>query len=183
MAHPHHARLGHQEGSHGGGGPVAAGGPSQGHSASSAGERSIRHRGVEPGRTAPRGHGVHGGRRATRRDGVRDRPTTAQAHRPARVSRSAGLSGCYPDRELSVSPVKRDSEGDPLNFTRALAAPRRRHASSIGGGYAGLMAAHRLTQPDDDVAVTMVNPRPPFVHRTRLQQVLGGIRRRSRREA
>lgn len=60
-----------------------------------------------------------------------------------------------------------------MNSTRGLAAPRRRHASSIGGGYAGLMAAHRLTQRDDDVAVTMVNPRPPFVHRTRLQQVLG----------
>ncbi|PJE96872.1 FAD-dependent oxidoreductase [Streptomyces carminius] len=43
----------------------------------------------------------------------------------------------------------------------------------IGGGYAGVMAANRLTRRDD-VAVTLVNPRPDFVHRVRLHQLVGG---------
>jgi NADH dehydrogenase FAD-containing subunit len=43
----------------------------------------------------------------------------------------------------------------------------------IGGGYAGVMAANRLTQRDD-VTVTLINPRPDFVHRVRLHQLVGG---------
>ncbi|MEU9714009.1 FAD-dependent oxidoreductase [Streptomyces sp. NPDC047976] len=43
----------------------------------------------------------------------------------------------------------------------------------IGGGYAGVMAANRLTQRPD-VTVTLVNPRPDFVHRIRLHQLVGG---------
>ncbi|MFH7597241.1 FAD-dependent oxidoreductase [Streptomyces racemochromogenes] len=43
----------------------------------------------------------------------------------------------------------------------------------IGGGYAGVMAANRLTQRAD-VDVTLVNPRPDFVHRVRLHQLAGG---------
>ncbi|UGQ11329.1 FAD-dependent oxidoreductase [Yinghuangia sp. ASG 101] len=43
----------------------------------------------------------------------------------------------------------------------------------IGGGYAGVMAANRLTQRDD-VTVTLVNPRPSFVQRLRLHQLVGG---------
>ncbi|MCX5196034.1 FAD-dependent oxidoreductase [Streptomyces sp. NBC_00249] len=43
----------------------------------------------------------------------------------------------------------------------------------IGGGYAGVMAANRLTQRGD-VSVTLVNPRPEFVHRIRLHQLVGG---------
>ncbi|GAA1568939.1 FAD-dependent oxidoreductase [Actinomadura kijaniata] len=43
----------------------------------------------------------------------------------------------------------------------------------VGGGYAGVMAANRLTQRDD-VTVTLVNPRPAFVHRIRLHQVVSG---------
>ena len=43
----------------------------------------------------------------------------------------------------------------------------------IGGGYAGVMAANRLTQRDD-VAVTLINPRPAFVERIRLHQLVGG---------
>ncbi|NUT33720.1 MAG: FAD-dependent oxidoreductase, partial [Hamadaea sp.] len=39
-------------------------------------------------------------------------------------------------------------------------------------GYAGVMAANRLTQRND-VTVTLVNPRPHFVHRIRLHQVVG----------
>jgi NADH dehydrogenase FAD-containing subunit len=43
----------------------------------------------------------------------------------------------------------------------------------IGGGYAGVMAANRLTQRDD-VSVTLINPRPGFVERIRLHQLIGG---------
>ncbi|MDT9685553.1 FAD-dependent oxidoreductase [Streptomyces sp. TRM76323] len=43
----------------------------------------------------------------------------------------------------------------------------------IGGGYAGVMAANRLTQRDD-VTVTLINPRPVFVPRLRLHQLVGG---------
>ncbi|NUT48234.1 MAG: FAD-dependent oxidoreductase, partial [Saccharothrix sp.] len=43
----------------------------------------------------------------------------------------------------------------------------------IGGGYAGVMAANRLTRRDD-VTVTLVNPRPTFVERIRLHQLVGG---------
>ncbi|MGM1064120.1 NAD(P)/FAD-dependent oxidoreductase [Saccharothrix sp. Mg75] len=43
----------------------------------------------------------------------------------------------------------------------------------IGGGYAGVMAANRLTR-HGDVAVTLVNPRPVFVERIRLHQLVGG---------
>ncbi|MCX5204970.1 FAD-dependent oxidoreductase [Streptomyces sp. NBC_00237] len=42
----------------------------------------------------------------------------------------------------------------------------------IGGGYAGVMAANRLTQRPD-VTVTLVNPRPTFIHRIRLHQQVG----------
>ncbi|MEV5650950.1 FAD-dependent oxidoreductase [Nocardia sp. NPDC052254] len=42
----------------------------------------------------------------------------------------------------------------------------------IGGGYAGVMAANRLTQRDD-VRVTMINPRAVFVPRLRLHQLVG----------
>ncbi|MDA2808383.1 NAD(P)/FAD-dependent oxidoreductase [Nocardiopsis suaedae] len=43
----------------------------------------------------------------------------------------------------------------------------------IGGGYAGIMAANRLTSRSD-VAVTLINPRPNFVERIRLHQLAGG---------
>ncbi|MEJ3748126.1 FAD-dependent oxidoreductase [Actinomycetes bacterium KLBMP 9797] len=43
----------------------------------------------------------------------------------------------------------------------------------IGGGYAGVMAANRLTRRND-VAVTLINPRRTFVERIRLHQVVGG---------
>ena len=43
----------------------------------------------------------------------------------------------------------------------------------IGGGYAGVMAANRLTQRDD-VTVTLINPRRSFVERIRLHQLVGG---------
>src|SRR3954447_20879712 len=43
----------------------------------------------------------------------------------------------------------------------------------IGGGYAGVMAANRLTRRDN-VTVTLINPRPSFVERIRLHQLVGG---------
>ncbi|WP_040838110.1 NAD(P)/FAD-dependent oxidoreductase [Nocardia brevicatena] len=43
----------------------------------------------------------------------------------------------------------------------------------LGGGYAGVMAANRLTRRDD-VTVTLINPRPTFVERIRLHQLVGG---------
>ncbi|MGC4944140.1 NAD(P)/FAD-dependent oxidoreductase [Kribbella sp. DT2] len=43
----------------------------------------------------------------------------------------------------------------------------------IGGGYAGVMAANRLTKRAD-VAVTLINPRAFFVERIRLHQLVGG---------
>lgn len=43
----------------------------------------------------------------------------------------------------------------------------------LGGGYAGVLAANRLTQRDD-VAVTLINSRPEFVERIRLHQLAAG---------
>ncbi|GAA2494511.1 NAD(P)/FAD-dependent oxidoreductase [Streptomyces gobitricini] len=43
----------------------------------------------------------------------------------------------------------------------------------VGGGYAGVMAANRLTRRDD-VTVTLINPRPLFVERPRLHQRMVG---------
>ncbi|MGW6918003.1 NAD(P)/FAD-dependent oxidoreductase [Kitasatospora sp. NPDC054939] len=43
----------------------------------------------------------------------------------------------------------------------------------IGGGYAGVMAANRLTRRGD-VTVTLINARPTFVERIRLHQLAGG---------
>ena len=45
------------------------------------------------------------------------------------------------------------------------------HVVVLGGGYAGVMAANRL-ETRDDVAVTLVNPRPHFVERIRLHQMV-----------
>jgi NADH dehydrogenase len=43
----------------------------------------------------------------------------------------------------------------------------------IGGGYAGALAANHLCMRDD-VAVTLINPRPKFVERIRLHQHVAG---------
>ncbi|MER5635614.1 FAD-dependent oxidoreductase [Kitasatospora sp. NPDC002227] len=43
----------------------------------------------------------------------------------------------------------------------------------VGGGYAGVMAANRLTQREG-LRVTLVNPRAGFVERIRLHQLAGG---------
>lgn len=43
----------------------------------------------------------------------------------------------------------------------------------IGGGYAGVIAANHL-RLRDDVNITMINPRPSFVERIRLHQMVAG---------
>ncbi|MFN3007805.1 NAD(P)/FAD-dependent oxidoreductase [Mycolicibacterium wolinskyi] len=43
----------------------------------------------------------------------------------------------------------------------------------IGGGYAGVLAANRLSQRSD-IDITVVNPRPTFVERIRLHQLVAG---------
>lgn len=47
------------------------------------------------------------------------------------------------------------------------------HVVVIGGGYAGVMAANRLLRRND-VTVSLINPRPNFVERIRLHQLVGG---------
>src|ERR1700747_3663438 len=51
-----------------------------------------------------------------------------------------------------------------------LATPRTR-VVVVGGGYAGTLAANRLRQRAD-VDITLVNPRPVFVERIRLHQLV-----------
>src|ERR1700754_203531 len=45
------------------------------------------------------------------------------------------------------------------------------HVVVIGGGYAGTLAANRLRQ-QQDIEITLVNPRPVFVERIRLHQLV-----------
>ncbi|TQL69024.1 NADH dehydrogenase FAD-containing subunit [Nocardioides albertanoniae] len=47
------------------------------------------------------------------------------------------------------------------------------HVVVVGGGYAGVMAANRLTKRDD-IAITLVNARDHFVERIRLHQLAAG---------
>ncbi len=50
-------------------------------------------------------------------------------------------------------------------------AAQKTHVVVVGGGYAGTLAANRLRQRPD-VEVTLVNPRPLFVERIRLHQLV-----------
>lgn len=50
-------------------------------------------------------------------------------------------------------------------------AVQKTHVVVVGGGYAGTLAANHLRQRPD-VAVTLVNPRPVFVERIRLHQLV-----------
>ncbi len=43
----------------------------------------------------------------------------------------------------------------------------------VGGGYAGVLAANRLSRRAD-IDITLVNPRPAFVERIRLHQLVAG---------
>src|SRR5689334_11301777 len=50
-------------------------------------------------------------------------------------------------------------------------ASQRTHVVVVGGGYAGTLAANHLRQRPD-IDVTLVNPRPVFVERIRLHQMV-----------
>jgi NADH dehydrogenase len=50
---------------------------------------------------------------------------------------------------------------------------QRTHVVVVGGGYAGTLAANHLRMRAD-VDVTLVNPRPMFVERIRLHQLVAG---------
>ena len=50
---------------------------------------------------------------------------------------------------------------------------KRTHVVVVGGGYAGTTAANHLRQRDD-IDITLVNPRPKFVERIRLHQLVAG---------
>ena len=50
---------------------------------------------------------------------------------------------------------------------------KRTHVVVIGGGYAGTLAANNL-RLRADVDITLVNPRPKFVERIRLHQLVAG---------
>jgi NADH dehydrogenase len=52
---------------------------------------------------------------------------------------------------------------------------QRTHIVVIGGGYAGTLAANHL-RLRADVDITLVNPRPTFVERIRLHQLVAGTR-------
>lgn len=52
---------------------------------------------------------------------------------------------------------------------------QRTHIVVIGGGYAGTLAANHL-RLRADVDITLVNPRPAFVERIRLHQLVAGTR-------
>ena len=50
-------------------------------------------------------------------------------------------------------------------------AAQRTHVVVVGGGYAGTLAANHLRQRPD-IDITVVNPRPVFVERIRLHQLV-----------
>ncbi|BBY02327.1 NAD(P)/FAD-dependent oxidoreductase [Mycobacterium seoulense] len=50
-------------------------------------------------------------------------------------------------------------------------APQKIHVVVVGGGYAGTLAANHLRQRPD-IDITLVNPRPVFVERIRLHQLV-----------
>lgn len=56
---------------------------------------------------------------------------------------------------------------------REAAAGQRTNVVVIGGGYAGVIAANHL-RLNPNVAITLINPRPEFVERIRLHQLVTG---------
>ncbi len=58
-------------------------------------------------------------------------------------------------------------------MTKDTMTGKRTHVVVIGGGYAGTLAANHL-RLRGDVDITLVNPRPKFVERIRLHQLVAG---------
>jgi NADH:ubiquinone reductase (H+-translocating) len=67
-------------------------------------------------------------------------------------------------------PDRRDEPDDPEEIDMT---PLKTRVVVVGGGYAGVMAANRLTQRDD-IEVTLINRRAAFVERIRLHQLVTG---------
>lgn len=65
---------------------------------------------------------------------------------------------------VSVGHTTREDEETPMT-------DQRTRVVVVGGGYAGTLAANHLRQRPD-IAVTLVNPRPVFVERIRLHQLM-----------
>jgi MFS family permease len=74
------------------------------------------------------------------------------------------LTRCHNERARGVLSRPPRNGGDTMTGNTEVVV--------IGGGYAGVLAANRLTQRDD-VTVTLANPRLTFVERLRLHQLVG----------
>src|SRR4051794_32501516 len=75
-----------------------------------------------------------------------------------------GLRACHKRRRGGVLRAGPGNEGDTMTGI---------DGGGVGGGYAGVTAANRLTGRTG-VAVTLINPRPAFVERIRLHQLVCG---------
>lgn len=52
--------------------------------------------------------------------------------------------------------------------------PALRHIVILGGGYAGLTVAQRLSNQDNHIAITLIDAQSHFVERNRLHQLAAG---------
>ena len=104
---------------------------------------------------------------ATRREGERSGP-----NRPCGVTCAtigAGASHFGDPRCLEVRPAR---QGESKDLEGAVMTEHPK-VVVIGGGYAGVIAANHL-RLNDDIAITLINPRPEFVERIRLHQLVTG---------
>ena len=114
------------------------------------------------------------GQPADQRDLRRDRHPAGAGHRAARPGRGLpALSGgvtrvtsCHVSRLGGVLRASPREHGDIMTG-------KRTHVVVIGGGYAGTLAANHLRMRGD-IDITLVNPRPKFVERIRLHQLVAG---------
>ena len=155
---------------------------------------SIRHD-RSPGGLAPRDHRCEGGRtsrhrrpdRGSRQDSRSTSPTT-----DSRASRISGWSPLEAMRSVRCAATAEELRGwwrqrwgrgqrppgvSHQTGRRGLEDMIDHHARTkvvvIGGGYAGTMAANHLRRRSD-IDITLVNPRPSFVERIRLHQLVAG---------
>ena len=120
--------------------------------------------------------------------GARLEPGTALPAPPASfpATRSTELTGseaCAPDVSLITKRRSLSHRGHsgvlgtahPFEQETPMTV-QRTHIVVIGGGYAGTMAANHLRLSADTADITLVNPRPVFVERIRLHQLVAGTR-------